>query len=232
MTGFGTQNEHRREEWIRKTIEQLPGGLRILDAGAGEQGHKKLCQHLEYVSQDFAEYDGQGDSRGLQMGQWNYSKLDIISDITRIPEPNSSFDAILCSEVFEHIPKPIEALKEFHRLLKTDGILILTAPFCSLTHFSPYHYYSGYNRGFYEMILPEIGFEITEILSNGSFFEYLAQEILRLPQIASKYSGVKMGRLYRLAAAHVLRCLSKCSSTDKASDEILCFGYHVRASKK
>ena len=76
MTTFGTQNESRRKEWIQKNLEKLPGGLRILDAGAGEQAHKNLCRHLEYVSQDFAQYDGQGDSHGLQMGRWDYNKLD------------------------------------------------------------------------------------------------------------------------------------------------------------
>lgn len=232
MKAFGTQNENRRKEWIQEALKKLPDGQRILDAGAGEQDHKSHCQHLEYVSQDFAQYDGQGDSHGLQMGQWDYKNLDIISDITDIPEQDNSFDAILCAEVFEHIPEPIKALKEFHRLLKKNGTLILTAPFCSLTHFSPYHYYSGYNRNFYRHILPEIGFEIAEIVSNGNYFEYLAQELLRLPQIADKYSGMKIGWLYRLCLTHVLRCLGKCSTSDKNSDELLCFGYHVKAIRK
>ena len=232
MTAFGTQNENRRKQWIQEALNKLPEGQRILDAGAGEQDHKNHCQHLEYVSQDFAQYDGQGDNHGLQMGQWDYKKLDIISDITQIPEPDNSFDAILCSEVFEHIPDPIKALKEFHRLLKKNGTLILTAPFCSLTHFSPYHYYSGYNRNFYQQVLPELGFEIIEITSNGDYFEYLAQELLRLPQIADKYSRMTMGKLCRLCVAHILRYLSKCSTSDQNSDELLCFGYHVRAIRQ
>ena len=123
MTIFGTENKARREAWIEKTLRALPDGQRILDAGAGEQVHKAACQHLTYVSQDFAQYDGQGDNRGLQMKEWDYSKLDLISDITAIPEEDSSFDAILCTEVFEHLPEPIQALKEFHRLLKQGGTL-------------------------------------------------------------------------------------------------------------
>ena len=37
---------------------------------------------LDYVSQDFAQYDGEGDTIGLQTGTWDQAQLDIISDIT------------------------------------------------------------------------------------------------------------------------------------------------------
>jgi 2-polyprenyl-3-methyl-5-hydroxy-6-metoxy-1,4-benzoquinol methylase len=43
----------------------------------------------------------------------------------------------MCVEVFEHLPEPIKAVEEFARLFKPGGYLILTAPFCSLTHFAP-----------------------------------------------------------------------------------------------
>lgn len=66
--------------------------------------------------------------------------MNILSDITTILELDASFDAVKCIEVFEHIPEPVKAVKEFSRILKPGGILILTAPFCSLTHFAPYYF--------------------------------------------------------------------------------------------
>ncbi|MDO9324535.1 MAG: methyltransferase domain-containing protein, partial [Methanoregula sp.] len=139
-------------------MKKIPPGSRILDAGAGEQQYKKFCTHLNYVSQDFAQYDGKGDGKALQTQKWETSNIDIVSDITTIPEPDTSFDAIMCIEVFEHLPEPIIAIKEFSRLLKPDGHLILTSPFCSLTHMAPYHFYPGYNRYFYEKHLADNGF--------------------------------------------------------------------------
>ena len=115
------------------------------------------------MSQDFAQYDGKGDGMGMHKGGWDQSNLDIISDITAIPEPDASFDAIMCVEVFEHLPEPIKAIQEFARLLKPGGLLILTAPFCSLTHLAPYHFYTGFNRYFYEKHLPANGFRIIEL---------------------------------------------------------------------
>jgi ubiquinone/menaquinone biosynthesis C-methylase UbiE len=229
--GVGTRNELEREAWVRQRLEKIPAGSRLLDAGAGEQRFKKFCEHLQYIAQDFGRYDGKGDSTGLQTGAWNQENLDIISDIAAIPEPNNSFDTILCTEVLEHLPEPVTALAEFSRLLRADGQLILTAPFCSLTHFSPFHFYTGFNRYFYETHLPKFGFRIVEMVGNGNFFEYLAQEVHRLGSVARTYVGVEPNILERLATKVVLRLLGRLSGQDRGSMELLNFGYFVRAVK-
>jgi len=228
----GTLNEANRISWIEKTLRRIPKGYKILDAGAGQQQFKNFCSHLKYVSQDFAKYDGRGDKRGLQTKVWNNSNLDIASDITSIPRPKASFDAILCTEVFEHLPDPISALKEFSRLLKKNGYLIITAPFCSLTHFSPYHFYSGFNRYFYETYLTKFGFKIIGIETNGNFFEYLAQEIRRIPEVKRIYlRSFKRNILETTAHKITLHFLDRWTKKDNGSDELLCFGYHVFARK-
>lgn len=231
MTFVGKKNQKTRVSWIKNTLKSLPTGLRLLDAGAGEQQYKQCCEHLEYVSQDFAQYDGTGNEKGLHKDKWDYSNLDIISNIIDIPEPDVSYDAVLCSEVFEHLPEPISALKEFNRLLKDDGILIITAPFCSLTHFAPYHFYSGYNRYFYEKLLPENGFKIIELISNGNYFEYIAQEIRRIQDIAKRYADDRPNIFERYAMKFILTMLERLSKKDRGSEELLCFGYHVLAKK-
>jgi len=119
--GCGTRNQATREAWLERTLASIPAGSRILDAGAGELQYKRFCSHLQYVSQDFGQYDGQGDGIGLQKGSWDQSRLDIVSDITAIPEPDASFDAIMCIEVLEHLPAPVDALRELIRLLKPGG---------------------------------------------------------------------------------------------------------------
>jgi SAM-dependent methyltransferase len=229
--GITSNNEETRAKWVKATLQSLPGGLRILDAGAGEQQYKSYCSHLTYVAQDFGEYDGTGDGVGLQTGDWNNSNLDIVSDISSIPQPDSSFDVILCTEVFEHIPHPLDALKEFSRLLKPGGYLILTAPFCSFTHFAPYHFYTGYNTYFYEYHLPKNGFEITEITANGNFFEYVSQEVARTFNISEQYT-TKKPRLHEILSMYfVVKMLKRFSKLDKTSSTLSCYGYHVRAVK-
>jgi ubiquinone/menaquinone biosynthesis C-methylase UbiE len=234
MFSVGTTNQQNREAWLENTLKQISPGSRILDAGAGEQQYKRFCTHLSYVSQDFAQYDGRGDGNALQTKTWDTLSIDILSDIISIPEPDASFDAIMCIEVFEHLPEPVLAIKEFSRLLGPDGHLILTAPFCSLTHMSPYHFYSGYNRYFYEKHLSNHGFNIIELAANGNFFEYLAQELHRLPEVEKEYTKgvVRFGLFDKLAQYWPLRSLERSSINDQGSKNLLNFGFHVHALKE
>jgi ubiquinone/menaquinone biosynthesis C-methylase UbiE len=143
---IGKDNLSNRNAWIIQTLQKLPSGLKILDVGAGEMPYKPYCAHLKYTSQDFNQYDGKGDESGLQTNQWSHQGIDIVSNICAIPLPDASFDVILCSEVLEHVPDPVKALFEMDRLLSKGGKMIITTPFASLTHFSPYHFSTGFNK--------------------------------------------------------------------------------------
>lgn len=228
----GTANLATREAWLSRTLATIPAGSRILDAGAGELKYKPLCAHLDYVSQDFAQYDGSGDGQGLQTGTWDQTRLDIISDIISIPEPDASFDAIMCIEVLEHIPAPVDALRELARLLKPGGVLLVTAPFCSLTHFAPYFFQTGYSRYFYEYWLSEFNLEIEDMQWNGNYFEYLAQELRRLPSVMSQYTERRILPHEQRAISSLLGLLNQLSREDNGSEQFLSFGLHVQARKK
>ena len=231
MPKVGTTNAFNRAEWIKHSLKKIPEGLTLLDVGAGDSPYKPDCSHLKYIAQDFGKYDGKGDV-GIQMGDWDNSKLDIVSDILNIPLPGESVDAIMCTEVFEHIPDPIRAITEFNRLLKPGGFLIITAPFCSLTHFAPYHFYTGFNRFFYEKFLPENDFIILELECNGNYFEYLAQEIRRVGTVAKLYTGSGIRIQDKIFLKGVLWTLERLSKKGKNSSELLNYGIHVFAQKK
>lgn len=231
MFKVGTTNESARAKWIEETLKKIPAGSTILDAGAGECQFKKYCDHLKYIAQDFAQYDGTGEI-GLQTGTWDNSKLDIVSDILAIPLPENAVDAIMCTEVLEHIPDTISAIKEFARLIKPGGYLLITAPFASFTHFAPYHFTTGFSRFFYEKHLPDNGFEITDLQLNGNFFEFMAQENRRIKSIATKYADKKINIFQKIIIHLNLLMLQGLSKKDKGSSELLCYGIHVFARKK
>lgn len=225
----GNPNETFRREWVKNALLSLPAGLRILDAGAGEQQYRPYCSHLNYISQDFAEYNPASNTSGLQMSSWDYGKLDIISDITQIPEPDASFDAILCTEVLEHVPDPLSALRELSRLLKPGGYMILTAPFCSMTHFAPFHYSTGFSRYFYEYHLPKLGMRILKAEANGNYHTYLNQELSRLPFLDGR--TVRPGRMVLFAIQIVQRWLKRTEVQAATTSSLLCFGWHILAEK-
>lgn len=227
---IGNNTDEIRVKWVIEKLKSLPAGSKILDAGAGELRFKPYCNHLHYVSQDFGQYNGHGDGVGLQTNTWNNTKLDIVSDITQIPVDDESFDAILCTEVLEHVPNALAAIQEFYRILKPNGILFITAPFCSLTHFAPYHF-GGLNSYWYKHHLPEIGFAIVEISQNGSWFAFMAQELRRSRLVGKMYSSAFLGLITRIASVPLIVLLTLLSRWDRGSDELLCFGFMVKAIK-
>jgi len=229
---FGTQNANNRNVWLEKVLSEIPEGSTILDAGAGDGNKSKFCTHLNYMSQDIAQYTGFEETGGLHTGEVDYSQLDIVSDIIDIPLEDESLDAVLCVEVIEHVEDPLLVFKELSRLLKKGGKFILTAPFNSMTHYAPYHYSTGFSKYYYEKNLPKFGFEILEISANGNYYEYLAQEVRRLNDVARKYSSAKfMSPFFYLSRFYILNFLKRQSKKDSNSEEFLCFGYNLVIQK-
>ena len=182
------KNHQARINWISKTLRGLPEGSSLLDVGAGECAYKPYCSHLEYLAQDIAEYDGSGDGKGLQTDKWDTSQLDFVCDLYDIPEERQ-FDTVFCSEVLEHVVDPVRAVEKMARLTKPGGRMIVTAPFNSVTHFSPYHFCTGFSQYFYRHHLERLGFEITELTANGGFFDSVDQELGRVSKTRRQFGA-------------------------------------------
>lgn len=67
---------------------------------------------------------------------WNLDNLPY-------PFPEGSFSLIEADHVLEHLKDPFNAMKEFHRLLKKDGIVTIRVP-----HFSRGFTHPDHKRGF------------------------------------------------------------------------------------
>lgn len=222
-------NELNRQAWLKKILVALPAGSRILDVGAGELKNRQHCGHLNYVSQDFCQYKGQQEGardEGLQCKSWDTSRIDLVSDIASIPSPDASFDAILCSEVLEHVPEPTHALDEFARLLNPGGKLILTAPFASLVHMAPYHYCSGFSRYWYEHHLALRGFKIVELTPNGDWFSCTEQELTRLGSMERQHGNWSWPIAYAYSLLGVLYFKLR---AEKRAEDLACFGWNCVA---
>lgn len=116
-------------KFILKSICQyISNGLIVGDLGCGDQPLRTL------IEQKGAKYIG------IDIVQNTQNNVDIIASITAIPLPDNYFDVIICTEVLEHVSDTYSAFKELKRLLKEDGIIILTCPFTYPLHEEPYDY--------------------------------------------------------------------------------------------
>jgi FkbM family methyltransferase len=189
-------NQLQRDRWVAEKAKRVPAGAAVLDVGAGTCPYKKHFAHCNYKAHDFKKYEG------VKLGNTNdYGQIDIASDIAAIPLPDGSQDVILCTEVLEHVPEPIEAVREMARLVKPGGRIWLTAPLSSGLHQLPFHFYGGYTPYWYRYVAERFGLEAREITPNGGFFKHLAQECARvawtLPQHESLY-GANVDKIKQL----------------------------------
>jgi SAM-dependent methyltransferase len=171
LAGVFDYNAHNRDRFVAEFARSVSSGAKVLDAGAGPCRYRTLFPSCKYFAQDFAAYRG---------AEHRYGELDYVCDITAIPVEDGTFDHIICTEVLEHLPEPIDALREFGRILKPGGQLMLTAPLGSGLHMMPFHYYGGFTPSWYERFLPESGFTVERCEPNGGFFKFYGQESQRV----------------------------------------------------
>jgi ubiquinone/menaquinone biosynthesis C-methylase UbiE len=225
-------NTERRREWVAAQAAAMPAGSRVLDVGAGIGQYRALFSHCDYRAHDF----------GLEpatVGQ--YTSLDYQSDITAIPVPDASFDAVLCTEVLEHVAEPIAAIKEMARVLRPGGSLLISAPLGSHLHQEPYHFYGGYTPHWYSRFLPEAGCDITAIESNAGFFSFFGQEAQRFSEYLRPRHTRRLGLgrslvatavwLAMLPASHALPLVGRVFDRWDL-ERIATVGYHVVAVKR
>lgn len=215
-------NLWQRREFVQSALRQVPSGSSLLDAGAGSQQFREFATHLTYTAQDFNQYvSDERASFAAGVSAYEYGLTDIVGNIWDIDRPDGSFDAVLCTEVLEHVPYPLETLRELTRVLRPGGILILTAPSNCLRHFDPYFYSSGYSDRYYEHHLSNLGFKIEELTAVGDYFSWMKVELFR--SIVNR----PLAGLALLPALLYFRF----RRPNEESIASLCMGYHVIATK-
>lgn len=220
-------NQYERDRYVKQWAETLPAGTRILDVGAGFCRYRSFFTHCDYKSHDFAQY---------KADNWHYGDLDYVSDAAHIPVENGAFDAILCTEVLEHVPEPIKVVGEIARLLRSGGKILVTAPLGSGLHQEPYHFYGGYTPYWYQKFLSEAKFKDIVVTPNGGFFKLYGQESQRFSaKLKPKHHHhLLLGMLWIVTLPLMRWGLPLlCAWLDQFdSEKKFTVGYHVTATKE
>jgi len=116
--------------YVRWAIARFPFEEPILDTCAGWEPHfyQPLFPGKRYIKQDMRDFDP--------------ACIDVICDIADMkPITSESIGLVLNLESLEHLPYPQKAIDEIHRVLRPDGLLILTTVMHFKIHRAPKDYW-------------------------------------------------------------------------------------------
>lgn len=119
---------------------------KVLNAGCGDRDISGLLQGWQATAVE--NCDIQSSIPGA-----------FLCDLTEIPRPDGTYDAILCNAVLEHVPDPERVMAEFHRLLTPKGTLVVSVPFLQPFHPTPFDF-RRYTRSGLEQLAERSGFNV------------------------------------------------------------------------
>ena len=126
---YDTENRERKAKTMVAVLgDYLPNPLstyRLLNVG-GSAGAID-----NYLANHFAGVVGTDiDDDAIEHARREFRKDNLefrIADALKLPFENGSFDVVVCSHVYEHVPDPDQMFAEIHRVLSPGGVCYFSA---------------------------------------------------------------------------------------------------------
>lgn len=191
---------------LRKASVHARG--RLLDVGCGNKPYE------EFFRNSVSEHVG------CDVVQSSENRVDFICPATELPFEAASFDTVLITQVIEHVAEHQILVSEAFRVLKSNGVLILSGPMYWPLHEEPYDFFRFTKHGL-RFLLEKAGFAGIEIENNGGKWALCGQVLIHT---------LRNTRLHRGFVIRVInRIFSHLEDRQKTSDNTM--NYVVVAKK-
>jgi SAM-dependent methyltransferase len=149
--------------FVRDMADSISPGAVVLDVGAGQAPYRELFGHCEYITADW--------KRSLHT---HTSEVDIPASADALTVDDACVDAVLLTQVLEHVADPATVLHEAARVLRPGGRVFLTVPFVWELHELPFDYWR-FTPPTLERLLVDAGFAEIEVQPRNDCFTTIAQ---------------------------------------------------------
>lgn len=133
-------------EHLSNVQSQIHGDM--LDVGCGDKPYRDIFQNItSYTGCDYLTIT-------KEVGAVNKARLhsvDVIADASFLPFHSGSFDAVLSTQLIEHLQNPWLFFSEVGRILRPSGLFIITFPLFNPIHEEPYDFFRFTEFGVGEM---------------------------------------------------------------------------------
>jgi 2-polyprenyl-6-hydroxyphenyl methylase / 3-demethylubiquinone-9 3-methyltransferase len=118
----------RRALWIGQELASHAAGapFRVLDIGCGRGFYLPLYAALNATATG-VELDPVPRAMAEQRARETGATI-LAAQAEALPFPDASFEAVVMSEILEHLDEPVAALTEARRVLVPGGLLLVTVP--------------------------------------------------------------------------------------------------------
>ena len=118
--------EEGEERAIKKWIERAPSPLIDVGCGTGRYVVKKGIEGSEVIALDISRRMLRKTIAKTKKCKCHHNVYSILADGEYLPFRDESFGSLICTLTFDHFGKCELAAHEFWRVLKDDGLCVLT----------------------------------------------------------------------------------------------------------
>lgn len=167
-------------DMVLSHVRQLRGI--VIDLGCGKRPYEQeILAHADH----YIGVDWSNTLHGLS--------ADVIADIgCPLPFQDNCVDCAVAFEVLEHIPEPGLLLAETYRVLRPDGVLMLSVPFQWWVHEEPWDFYRFTRHGLI-YLLQKAGYVDISVIATSGFwsmwilkFNYQTVRLIRGPKLVRR----------------------------------------------
>lgn len=127
LASYSKAADQKRLNFIVKQLHAgVPPGGRVLDVGCGNGIISRELGELKYQVHGI-DVSEKAIAKAQAVNTLDNVKFEV-KDAESLIGEGQSYDAIICSEVLEHLQEPANLLRALYQMLKDDGKLIVTVP--------------------------------------------------------------------------------------------------------
>lgn len=191
FVAFWTNPFYLMRKGLYLNIKELAPVLKgsVLDFGCGSKPYERLfinCSDYKGVDIDLSGHTHTNE------------KIDFYYDGHKLPFEDESYDNVFTSEVIEHISNIDEILSEINRVIKKDGLFLVTTPFLWNENETPFDY-ARYTSFGLKALLEKHGFEIIDQRKSLNYIQIVFQMKAEYWRgIFSKFKSITVKRIVQL----------------------------------